>query len=198
MEARPWHKYYDPGVPPYFNAPRITAQDILGASAAFQPDKVALDMYGSEITFYELRQMSLRMANAMISLGVQKGDRVGLALPNCSQFVVAYLAVLTAGAVVVNLNPMYTQGELKFMMENTGVSALITFDGALPTFRPLAKELGLKNVIVTKVSDFINGVPASSARSLDLEEGWQHFRNCWTQPRIPGFPESIFHRMIRL
>jgi long-chain acyl-CoA synthetase len=188
MEARPWHKYYDPGVPAFFNAPRITAQEILGASAAYQPDKVALDMYGSTITFHELRQMSLRMANALVKLGVRKGDRVGLALPNCSQFVVAYLSILTAGAIVVNLNPMYTQGELKFMMENTGVSALFTFDGALPTFRPLAKALDIKNVIVTKVTDFINGMPASSARSLDLEDGWQHFSELLessTDARIP-------------
>jgi long-chain acyl-CoA synthetase len=193
METRPWHKYYDLGVPASFPIPRINAQDLFGASVAYQPDKVAINMLGTEITFYELRQMSLRMANALVKLGVVKGERVGMALPNCPEFVVAYLAALSVGGIVVNLNPMYTQGELKFMMENTGISTLFTFDGALGTFRPLARELNIQRVIVTKVSDFLNGVPVSTAKGLDLEEGWHHFSEVLaasTDARIPRIPIS--------
>ena len=188
MEARPWHKYYDYGVPPFFNVPRINAHDLFGASVAYQPEKIAINMCGSEITFFDLRQMALRLANTLISSGVKKGDRVGLALPNCSQFVIAYLATLMSGAIVVNLNPMYTSGELKFMMENTGVETLFTFDGALKTFRPVVAEIGIKRVIVTKISDFMKGVPVSTAKSLELEEGWFHFSellDASTDARIP-------------
>jgi len=73
------------------------------------------------------------------------------------------------------MNPLYTHDELKFMMENSGLQTLFTFDTVLPVMRPLAKELGLKNVIITKVTDYIQGFPVSTAKSLDLEEGWKHF-----------------------
>ena len=60
------------------------------------------------------------------------------------------------------------------MMENTSLQTLITFDGALPVMRPLAKALGLKNVIITKVTDYIQGMPVSTAKSLELDEGWRN------------------------
>ena len=115
------------------------------------------------------------MSNALVQFGVKKGDCVGLALPNCPQYIIAYYAALSAGAIVVNMNPLYTHDELKFMMENTGLQTLFTFDMVLPVMRPLAKELGLKNVIVTKVTDYIQGFPVSTAKELELEEGWKHF-----------------------
>jgi long-chain acyl-CoA synthetase len=116
----------------------------------------------------------LRMANALVQMGVKKGDRIGLALPNCPQYIIAYYAILSAGGIVVNMNPMYTHDELKFMLENTAVKILITFDGAMPTMRPLARELDIV-LIVTRVTDYITGLGVSTAKALELEEGWHHF-----------------------
>jgi long-chain acyl-CoA synthetase len=140
------------------------------------------------MTFRQIRSQVLRLANALIQFGVQKGDRVGIALPNCPQYIIAYYAALSAGAIVVNMNPMYTHDELKFMMQNSGLQTLFTFDMVLPVMRPLAKELGLKNVIITKVTDYIQGLPVSSAKSLELEEGWYHFSelvNSQTNESLP-------------
>ena len=109
------------------------------------------------MTFRQIRSQMLRMANALIKLGIKKGDRVGIALPNCPQYLIAYYGILSTGAIVVNMNPMYTFDELKFMMENSGSETLVTFDGALPVMRPLAKTLGLKNVIITKVDGLYPG-----------------------------------------
>jgi len=175
LESRPWQKNYDYNVPKTIQYPKFPIQDMVHIAAATFPHKAATNFYGTEITFRQIRSQILRMANALMNLGVKKGDRVGLALPNCPQYVVAYYAALSTGAIVVNLNPMYTYGELKFMMENSGLQTLFTFDGALPVMRPLAKELGLKNVIITKVTDYIQGLPISTAKSLDLEAGWHHF-----------------------
>jgi long-chain acyl-CoA synthetase len=175
LESKPWLQNYDYNVPKTIQYPKFPVQNLVHIAAAMYPQKASTLFYGSEMTFRQLRSQMLRLANTLIRLGVKKGDRVGLALPNCPQYVIAYYAVLSAGAIVVNLNPMYTHDELKFMMENSGLETLFTFDGALPVMRPLAKELGLKNVIITKVTDFIQGMPASTAKSLDLEEGWHHF-----------------------
>ena len=188
MESRPWLKFYDYNVPSSIRYPKIPIQNIFFMSAAAYPDKPITNMYGSEISFWQMRNQVLRLSNALIKLGIKKGDRVGLHLPNCPQYIVAYLATLCTGAIVVNMNPLYTHEELKFIMENTGMSALFTFDMALPVVRPLTKEIMLKRVIVTKVTDYINGFGVSTAKDLDLEEGWKHFseliEGC-TDTRLP-------------
>lgn len=187
-ETKPWVKSYDYNVPHTIQYPRIPVPSLVHLAAAMYPHKAATNMYGSTLTFRQIRSQVLRMANALIQFGVKKGDRVGIALPNCPQYVIAYYAALSAGAIVVNMNPLYTYDELKFMMQNAGLETLVTFDMVLPVMRPLAKELGLKNVIVTKVTDYIQGMPASSFKSLDLEEGWHHFSELiekYTDEKIP-------------
>jgi len=188
MEERIWHKFYDYNVPLEVRFPRMPISNLLHVSAAMFPHKACTNFYGSELTFRQVRSQVLRMANALLQMGVKKGDRVGLALPNCPQYVIAYYATMSIGAIVVNMNPIYTSNELKFMMQNSGLETLFTFDMVLNTMRPLAKELGLKRVIVTKITDYINGFGVSDAKSLDLEEGWYHFSEIiekTTDERLP-------------
>ena len=175
LEKKPWLKYYDPGVPETIHYPQIPVQQLLHVAAATLPHKASTSFYGTELTFRQIRAQVLRMANALTKFGVKKGDRVALALPNCPQYVIAYYGVLSAGAIVVNINPMYTFDELKFMMENAGVETLITFDSALGVMRPLATVLKLKNVIITCMTDYINGMPVSTSESLKLDKDWHHF-----------------------
>ncbi len=175
FETKPWQKCYDYNVPKTIQYARIPIQNFVHLAAATYPHKAATNIYGSTMTFRQIRSQMLRMANALTKFGVKKGDRVGLALPNCPQYLIAYYATMSVGAIVVNMNPMYTHDELKFMMQNSGLQTLFTFDMVLPVMRPLAKELGLKNVIITKVTDYIQGFGVSTAKSLELEEGWHHF-----------------------
>ncbi|WP_287153154.1 long-chain fatty acid--CoA ligase [Candidatus Solincola tengchongensis] len=175
MSEKPWHRHYDYNVPTTLRYPRLGAHEILGIPCKAYPDKAALNFYGSEMTFWELRDRAMRFANALEALGVHKGDRVGLHLPNCPQYVISYFAALSIGAVVVNLNPLYTPDELKHIAGTTGLSALITFDMVLPVVRALVSEVDIPVVIVTKVTDFIKGMEVSTAESLELEEKWHHF-----------------------
>lgn len=175
METKPWHRHYDYNVPTTIRYPRLPIHELLGIPANAYPDKAALSFFGTEMTFRELRLRVLRMANALGALGIKKGERVGIHLPNCPQYPIAYYAVLSLGAIVVNLNPMYTADELKMMASTTGMTTLITFDMALPAIRTLYKEMRIPRVIVTKVTDYIKGLGVSTAASLDLEKGWYHF-----------------------
>ena len=188
METKPWHRHYDYNVPTTIRYPRVPAQDILQISAGTHPDKAALNFYGTEMTFWELRQQALRMANALGALGVQKGERVGLHLPNCPQYVIAYLATLSLGAIAVNLNAMYTADELKPMIENTGMTTLFTFDLVLPAIRTVCQEVDIPRIVVTRVTDYIKGMGVSTPEDLELEEGWHHFStlmdNC-SDTRVP-------------
>lgn len=191
MEMKSWQRHYDYYVPTSIRYPKISVPTLfMGASAQF-PDRPALNFMGAEMTFWQTREQMRRLANALGNLGIKKGDRVGIQLPNCPQFVVAYLAILSLGAVVVNINPLYTREELKFILTNTGMETLITFDLVLPVARPVAKETGLKRLIVTKVTDFIHGLGVSSNGKLDLQEGEHRFssliENCpkISLPKIP-------------
>lgn len=196
MELKPWHRHYDYNVPTTVRLPRLPIHELIQIPANAYPDKAALTFYGTEMTFWELRQQILRMANALGALGVQKGERVGIHLPNCPQYLIAYYAVLSLGAIVVNLNPMYTAEELKLMANVTGLTTLITFDMVLPTIRALYQEVPITRVVVTKITDYIKGLGQSTAASLELEEGWHHFSGILEgcqgtkRPRVQVNPED--------
>lgn len=175
MTDRPWQRHYDPEVPTTLRYPRVPAHQLMNISVKAFPDKPALNFFGTETTFWDLREKILYMANALGQAGVKKGDRVGVHLPTCPQYVIAYHAALSLGAVVVNLNPMYTVEELTALTRKTGVSTLITFDMVLDNIRSLCREVDFERVIVTRITDFIEGFGTSTAKDLELEEGWHHF-----------------------
>jgi long-chain acyl-CoA synthetase len=162
-------------VPASIRYPRIPAHHFLNIPANSFPDKPATHFYGTELTFWQLRAQVLAMADALGRLGVRPGDRVGLHLPNCPQYIVAYYAVLSLGAIAVNLNPMYTAEELRRLTADTGIDTLFTFDMVLPAVRPVCADGGPARVIVTRVTDYIDGFEKSTAADLELEEGWLHF-----------------------
>lgn len=194
---RPWHRHYDYDVPTTIRYPRLPVHELVMIPAASQPDKAALYFYGTEMSFWDLRGLILRMANALGSLGVQKGDRVGIHLPNIPQYVISYYAALSLGAVVVNLNPMYTPGELVFMTRNTGITTLITFDMVAVAIRALVKEVDIPRVVITRATDYVKGMPRSTSADLDMDAGWKHFsellEGCASvkRPRVQVEPEDV-------
>ena len=196
MENRPWLRHYDYNVPTTIRYPRLNAHDLLGLPANTYPDKPATNFYGTEITFYDLRRQVLRMANALGALGVEKGDRVGLHLPTSPQYIIAYYAALSVGAIGVNMNPMYTAEELKHLISNTGITTLFTFEMVLPNIRSVCGEVDIPRVIVTRVTDYVEGFGTSTPAELELEEGWHHFSQLLESstsirlPRVQVVPED--------
>ncbi len=188
MGTRPWQRHYDYNVPTTIRYPRLTAYEILNIPASNFPDKAATNFFGTEITFYELRNQVLRFANALSALGVKKGDRIGIHLPTCPQYIISYYAAIAIGAIAVNLNPMYTTTELKALALNTGITTLITIDTVLPNIRPLCKDIEIKRVIVTCLKDYIAGSKISTAAELELEERWYHFSSLLESSSNPKLP----------
>ena len=186
--TRPWIRHYDYNVPTTIRYPRWTTFDIIQGSANKNPDQTAVKFLGREISYWELRTRVLKMANALGELGIKKGDRVGIHLPTGPQYMISFFAVTSIGGIAVNLNPMYTVEELKFLAGDTQMCGLITHDAVLPNIRKLTQAVEIKHVIVTAVSDFEKGAAMSSAKSLDLENGWHHFStlmdNC-TNTKLP-------------
>ncbi len=170
---RRWHDHYDYDVPISVRYPRILVHDILQIPANAHPDKPALLYEGKEMTFWELRELVLRFANALKELGVKKGDRVGIHLPTCPQYLIAYRAVLSLGAIVVNLNPLYPAHELIIIAGQTELTTLITIDKSLPGVRELCRACKIPLVIVSDSGDFT--LEGSQGKTEKLGEGWHWF-----------------------
>ena len=196
MFDRPWHASYDYEVPTSIRYPRIPVHEILDIPANAHPNKAATIFMGTEMTFGELRREVIKMANALQKLGIQKGDRVALHMPNCPQYIIAYYGIMYCGGIVVNMNPLYTPEELKLIMESVGVSHLISFDMVMPNVNAAVKDLNLKNIIFTKISDYIAGAGVSTKADLDLPSDWHHFSEIMEgasdriRPKVPCHPDD--------
>ncbi len=174
MDQRPWYRFYDYNVPVTMRQPQLAVADLLQIPSNACPDKDAVHFLERKITFWELRRQVLRMANALSGMGVQKGDRIGLHLPTCPQYIIAYYAALSLGAIVVNLNPVYKADELEGVFNNTGISVLFTIDTAMPTVMQLARSVEIKHIIVTRLHDYA-GARITENKSPVLEKGWSYF-----------------------
>ena len=118
MAEQPWLKNY----PVRWNLeyPRISLYDYMKETTTRYPDLVALVFFGNEITFAEMQENIDRIAAALADLGMQKGDRVALMLPNCPDYVYTYYACMKLGAIVVQMNPLYMPGEVEFILKDSG------------------------------------------------------------------------------
>ncbi len=150
---RPWLRHYPLEVSPSYDYPKHNAAKFLLDSARDYPDKEALDFLGKSYTYKELLKQCGKMANALKSLPISKGDRVAIMLPNCPQAVIAYYGGLMAGAVIVQTNPLYTERELSIQLVDSGATTLVTLDLLMPKASKAIEKTDIHNVIVTSLSD---------------------------------------------
>jgi long-chain acyl-CoA synthetase len=184
---RPWLKSYPSDVPhslePY---PERPVWWLLEESARKHPDSLAVVFpvapMARRLTYRQLKEEAEQFARALASMGVKKGDRVGLLLPNCPQFVVAFYALQRLGAVSVGNNPLYTQRELSHQLKDAGIELLITLDLLYPLAGAVRNEVGLKRIIVTKIGDYL-GWPISALAPLKQKREAQHEGRAW--PPVP-------------
>jgi len=154
MFERFWHQFYDYNVPATIRYPHISIPELLQIPANALPDKAAVYFEGDEISFYGFRMLVMRMANALEQLGVKKGERVGIQLPNCPPYLIAYYASLTLGAIIVNINPNYSREELHMITETTGLSTLFTLQEASSSIEQLLNKVAVDRIILTRRKDY--------------------------------------------
>jgi long-chain acyl-CoA synthetase len=149
---RPWLAQYAPGVPHEIEVADEALPDLLDASVARFADQVALDFYGATTTYRELGSQVARMATVLLGLGVRRGDRVALVMPNCPQHVVAFYAALRLGAIVVEHNPLYTREELQHQFDDHGAEVAIAWDKVAPTLQNVAESAPLRTIIAVDLT----------------------------------------------
>lgn len=155
---KPWLKFYEPHVPEQIDYPDTNLSAVLEASAQKHPGQTALIFKGATLTYREFNEAVDRFAAALQGLGVKKGDRVAVHLPNCPQFPIAYYAVLRIGAVVVPCNPLYTAREMKHQLNDSGAEIIITLSAMYPVIRQIRAETHLRHVIVAKIKTYFPAI----------------------------------------
>ncbi|AMO86295.1 long-chain-fatty-acid--CoA ligase [Solibacillus sp. FSL K6-1781] len=155
MTEKVWLASYPKEVPHSIELPEIPVHQFLTQAFESMPNKVAIHFMGRELTYKELYESALKFANYLRSLGVEKGDRVAIMLPNCPQAVIAYYGTMYAGGVVVQTNPLYTERELQYQMADSGAKVILVMDILYPRAMKILHETKIENVIVSGIKDYL-------------------------------------------
>jgi long-chain acyl-CoA synthetase len=159
MSVKPWINHYDKGVPhtlhPY---PEHTLIDLVRRTAVECPEHTALHFKGSTLSYGELERQSNQLAGALGALGITKGDRVALVMPNSPQMVISELGIWKAGAIAVPMNPLYTLHEFEHTLNECGAETVIVLTPFYEKIKMVQPSSRLKRVIVTNIKEYLSPV----------------------------------------
>jgi long-chain acyl-CoA synthetase len=193
---RPWLRFYEEGVPSTIDVPALTLPEALDRTVERFPDRVALRFFldarlpAPALTWAELRERSLRFATALFQLGVRKGDRVAIMLPNCPELVVALYGSLRIGAIPVNTNPMYVAREMREQLGDSGCETLVLLDQFFPRLREIHAATRVRRAIVVDVTEGLPWPARTLARWAQSRRG--------ERAKVPAETDvSLFHELVR-
>src|SRR2546430_3341179 len=151
----PWLAHYDADVPPTLAPyPNRTLVDAVAESGRPHADRTAILFKGARVTYGELDRLSDACAAAFAALGIARGDRVGLLLPNCPQFFIAQFGAWKLGAIVAPLNPIYTEPELEGPLRDHGVETVVTLTRFYPRVKRVQPRTPVRRVVATNIKEF--------------------------------------------
>jgi long-chain acyl-CoA synthetase len=185
-DHRPWFASYPEGVPhslaPF---PEKNLFSLLAEAAERHPNAPAAVWAvpgGRTLTFSQLLTETERFSAALVKLGVKKGDRVALILPNCPQYVIAYYATVRIGGVIVGNNPLYTSRELSHQLNDSGAEVVVVLDSLWPNLKKIEGEYRPRETVVTSVTDYMS-FPVNLLAPLKLKKEARKEGHPW--PPIP-------------
>ncbi|HJU37986.1 MAG TPA: AMP-binding protein, partial [Tahibacter sp.] len=155
---RPWLSSYPAGVPAQIDLDEFASVVAVLESACERfRHRPAFSNLGKTLSYDDIDRLSKQFAAFLTNdLGLAKGDRVALMMPNVLQYPIAIFGVLRAGLVVVNTNPMYTPRELKHQLNDSGASAIVVLDNFAHTVAEVIRDTSCKHVVTTAVGDLLN------------------------------------------
>ena len=156
MESRVWHQFYDRVVPPSLTYEPLVLPERLARSAEAYPDAPAVLFLGARLTYRQLQDQVSRLATALAGLGVTRGTRVAIHLPNLPQTVIAYYATLSLGAQVVMTNPLYVERELEHQWNDADCQVAVTADFLYESrLRHIRSRLPVRHYIVASIPEYL-------------------------------------------
>jgi long-chain acyl-CoA synthetase len=160
MQDYPWFKFYPESVPHEIDVNAYTSVvDVFEESIYKFQDTVAYECMGKQLTFNQLDEMSRNFAAYLQQeLGMKKGERIGIQMPNLLQYPVVLFGALRAGLIVVNVNPLYTSSEMKHQYKDAGVDAIVILANFACNLEKIRKDLNPKHIIITQIGDLLGGL----------------------------------------
>lgn len=153
MSERPWFANYDKGVPHSIEIPNVPLFHFLEETARKYPDRACTIFKGAVISYQEMNAISDRVAAALVDIGIKKGDRVGIFMPNTPQFIMAYFGILKAGGVVVATNPLYTPREIAYQASDAGIEYMFVMTNFYETIKKAQPNTKIKKLIVSNLKE---------------------------------------------
>ncbi|HYG44747.1 MAG TPA: AMP-binding protein [Bordetella sp.] len=159
--SRPWLAQYPDGVPAEISIePYASLTDLLDQACTRHARRVACTAMGSDLTYAALDRQARAFAGWLQGLGLQKGARVALMMPNVPAYLVCMLGTLRAGHVVVNVNPLYKSDELQRQLLDSGAEVIVILENFAHTLQGVADRGALRHVVVTGPGDLLGGLKA--------------------------------------
>src|SRR5438067_6280002 len=155
LATRPWVRYYEQGVPAQLDIPDHPLTWLLDQTVSKYPGRTAIIYYGRKLSYAQLSSLANRFATGLQKLGIQKGDRVAIALPNIPQYPIAFYGALRAGAIVVPTNPLYTEREMQYQLAESGARVMLMLDMFYPVVRAVRAKTALEHVVITSPADYL-------------------------------------------
>lgn len=152
-----WFDHYEPGVPHSLDYPQLSLDQLFHQSALTHQQKPAVNFMGHELTYGELASQVNGFASALSDMGINKGDRVAVHLPNCTQFPIVFFAALSIGAIVVPCNPLYVAREMEHQINDCGAETIITLTRFYNMIKEIQPKTKLKNIIVSNIKEYFPG-----------------------------------------
>lgn len=166
-----WLAQYPAGVPAEVEAPWRTLNKLLDESFAHHADKTMATFMGQGYRFAQIDRLSRQLAAWLQNAGLQAGDRVALMMPNVPQYLVAISAVLRAGMVVVNVNPLYTPRELNHQLKDSGAKAIIVLENFACTVEQSLQDTQISHIVLTEIGDLLSPI-----KRLVVNAGVRHIK----------------------
>lgn len=156
---RAWFKRWPKLMPKTLDYPEIPVFETLEVTAKRYPHKSAIVYYGKEITYQTLWNSSLKLATYLKDIGIGKGDRIAIHLPNTPQFVIAFYGILRANAIVVSIDPMVSAEGLKTLLKDSGSRVIMTMAPSLPLIKNILNDTAVEKVIAGQYRDYLPDQP---------------------------------------
>lgn len=155
MEEKFWYKSYVSNVKKTLDYEKVTISQALTRTAHRFPENVALNYMGKKISYRELEELVNRFARALLDLGIHPGDKVAVCLPNIPQVIISNLAIFRIGAVTVQVNPLYTERELAYQLNDSEAKLVITLTLLIPRMQKVKPNTQLEKIIGCHINTYL-------------------------------------------
>ncbi len=190
-QERPWLTQYPPGVPAEIGPlPHPTVPELVDAAVRKFGDRPAFENFGVRLSYRDIDRLSRDFAAYLQQgLGLKKGDRVAVMMPNLLQYPVALFGILRAGMIVVSVNPLYTARELEHQLKDSGAAAIVIYEGAAAVLQHILRATPVRTVIVASVGDML-GFPKGALLNFVLRKV-KKMVPAWSIADAVAFPSAL-------